>query len=504
MLFGLVSRILCCVLLGTWLSGIVSAQPVVLPGSGSGPDRSALHVISDENYPPYLFRNAQGDVEGYLVDWWTLWERKTGIPVQLTATAWAEAQRKLLAGEADVIDMIYRTAPREPLYDFSEPYAELPVGIYSHASISGITSIATLRGFQIGVQEGDACVDRLRENGITTLVFHPNYEALIRAALRSEIKLFCLDEAPANFYLYKLDAESQFRKAFELYVGRFHRAVRKGNTEVLRLVERGAAAITPEEDARLRRKWFGAPLTKVRIPPELLWGLPALAALGALLAVWNLQLRRRVRVRTRELTEALTELGTAHRAALAAERDRLLGALFDAAPVALSYVRGEQVLSVNRSFSELFGYRLGDIPTLDEWWLRAYPDPAYRAWVERTWADALERAAAGDGGVEALEYRITTKDGRELTMLVGGRLVEDGLIAAFADVTPIRQAQAAAEAANAAKSNFLATIRGGPQRLRSRSPARPRRRPADRALGAETARVARRALARGAALARRR
>ena len=153
----------------------------------------SIHVVSDENFPPYLFRNADGKVEGYLVELWALWEKKTGIKVQLTATQWAEAQQMLQAGKADVIDMIYRTSPREKIYDFSAPYADLPVMIYHQASIGGISDVSTLKGFQIGVQSGDACIDQLREHGISTIVQYTNYEALINAAQRQEVKVFCLD-----------------------------------------------------------------------------------------------------------------------------------------------------------------------------------------------------------------------------------------------------------------------------------------------------------------------
>jgi ABC-type amino acid transport substrate-binding protein len=91
----------------------LSASLAVANAEGTGAHRPtaphSLHVVSDDNYPPYLFRNADGEVEGYLVDLWRLWERKTGVPVTLTATNWAEAQRMIADGRADLIDMIYRT-----------------------------------------------------------------------------------------------------------------------------------------------------------------------------------------------------------------------------------------------------------------------------------------------------------------------------------------------------------------------------------------------------------
>ena len=54
------------------------------------------------------------EVEGYLVDLWQLWQSRTGIGWNLTATNWAEAQRMIADGRADVIDMIYRTPSVKP------------------------------------------------------------------------------------------------------------------------------------------------------------------------------------------------------------------------------------------------------------------------------------------------------------------------------------------------------------------------------------------------------
>ena len=94
--------------------------------------RTPLRVVGDGNYPPYLFRDADGQPQGYLVDWWQLWSRKTGVPVQLSPMVWADAQTRIQRGDADVIDTIYRTPQREPIYDFTEPYNDLPVAIYTN------------------------------------------------------------------------------------------------------------------------------------------------------------------------------------------------------------------------------------------------------------------------------------------------------------------------------------------------------------------------------------
>jgi len=264
-----------------------------------------LRVITDDNFPPFLYRDDQGAPTGYLVDYWKLWERKTGVPVTLTATQWSEAQRRVLAGEADVIDMIYRTPVREPLYDFGAPYVDLPVNIYVDRNITGLSGPQALQGFRIGVQDGDACIDQLRGHGLQGLVVYPNYAQLIDAARRREVRLFCLDAFPAEFYLHKTGVADDFRKAFTLYTGQFHRAVPKGRLETLQLVERGAADISPAELQALSDKWFGEALRGGGINRrQWLLAAAALAGAGAVVAAALWVLRRQVAARTLDLEQA--------------------------------------------------------------------------------------------------------------------------------------------------------------------------------------------------------
>lgn len=51
---------------------------------------------------------------------------------------WGKAQEVMGSGGADVIDTISRSPAREKIYDFSEPYADLPAMLFFHNSIAGI------------------------------------------------------------------------------------------------------------------------------------------------------------------------------------------------------------------------------------------------------------------------------------------------------------------------------------------------------------------------------
>ncbi len=273
----------------------------------------ALRVVTDDNYPPYLFRDASGRAEGYLVDLWALWQRKTGVPVALQPMQWAAAQRAMHDGNADVIDMIFRTPVRDQLYRFSPAYANQTVGIYVDHDIHGIHSPSSLHGFQIGVERGDACADKLGSLGIRGLVAYPNYAEMLAAVKAGAVKVICADDEPLNYYLYLDERRPQLTRAFTLYTGRFHWAVHRGDAATFALVSHGMALITPAERAALRRKWFAHPvqfLPYLRI--ALAAALTAIAAL-ALGAAWIWVLRRAVRKRTAEIRRTNRELERASR-----------------------------------------------------------------------------------------------------------------------------------------------------------------------------------------------
>ncbi len=334
---------------------------------------ASLRVVSDDNYPPYIFRNPAGQAEGYLVDLWKLWEEKTGVKVELTATTWAAAQRLLLAGEADVIDLIYRTPAREPLYEFSASYADLPVVIYAHASISGIHGPDSLKGFEVGVQEGDACIDQLNKNGVSALRFFRNYEEMIEAMLAGEVKIFCMDEFPANYYLYRFDSHKQILKAFELYHGQPHRAVRKDKAATLATVEQGMALITEAEREALRKKWMGQPVSFT--PYAKFFGMAFLigSAIGLVLLLWVRSLSKLVRRRTATLQ--------ASQESLEKERQHLQNVIDGTSAGVWEWNVQTGEVTINSRWAEIIGYRLEEIEphTIESVVKHTHPDDRIHA-----------------------------------------------------------------------------------------------------------------------------
>ncbi len=271
----------------------------------------SITVVLDDSYPPYSFRDAEGGLQGILIDEWRLWQQRTGIPVRLIGTTWERAQRLIDHGRADVIDTIFISETRAQRYAFSESHVDIQVPVFFPNDIGGITDVKSLRGFTVGVKEGDPAAEYLRRAGGVTLQEFPTYLDVVRAAAERRIRVFCVDKPPGMYYLNMLNLVGQYRTTQPLYVGELHWAMRKGNWDLLYLVEGGFSRISAREIRGIERRWLGTPVQRlVYYQYGRYVGYAALAAgivlLGLSLLTW--WLRRRVATRTAELQRALDGL----------------------------------------------------------------------------------------------------------------------------------------------------------------------------------------------------
>ena len=289
-----------------WTLLLLFCSSSALPAQALAADAppKSITVVLDDNYPPFIFRNSSGQLQGILNDTWALWQARTGIVVNLQAMDWAQAQQMMQAGQADVIDTVFETEARRQLYDFSAPYAQIAVPIFFHHSISGIVNADSLKGFTVGVKAGDACIDVLHAHGIDSLKKYSSYSGVIAAAASSDVRVFCVDQPPAVYLLNQLGIEKDFRHSIPLYTGEFHRAVHKGDTALLKVIEDGFARISAPERAQIERKWYGSAIegTGVGVYARYVsYALIGALLVAAVLALWNRLLRRQVTVRTADI-----------------------------------------------------------------------------------------------------------------------------------------------------------------------------------------------------------
>ena len=348
----MIRRILACLLLLACTQGGASVH--------SPPAR--LVVVSDDNYPPYLFRDADGALQGILKDKWELWSRRTGVPVQVRGTTWALAQESVQRNDADVIDALVPTPARARQYLLSSGEVPMQARVFFHRNLAGITDAASLRGFHVGAKAGSACAQRLAERGVESIGEYPDSESVVNAASRGEVAIFCMDSLAAHYFLYKHSMTDVYRESVPLYTSAFHWAVREDRAPLRDFVEEGFRKISELELRDIDSRWMGDPV-QFPLSPAYRFGAAILAAaafgLAAALTLWNRALRLRLEERSRlfDTRDLLTELPNR---ALLHERlgRRLARAQNKDWMVAVLFIDLDRFKALNDAFGRAFGDRV--------------------------------------------------------------------------------------------------------------------------------------------------
>ena len=106
--------------------------------------------------------------------------------------------------------------------------------------------------------------------------------------------------------------------------------------------------------------------------------------------------------------------------------------------------RDGQTLFVNAKFTEIFGYQMGDLATISDWFRLAYPNPKYRNEVLDWWNQVLPEAINLQQVIPSREAKIRTKSGQLVDVLISATVVEASLCLSFLDLTKRKQAEGVA------------------------------------------------------------
>ncbi len=269
-----------------------------------------LKVVLDRDYPPFTYIDEKGNLVGISVEFWKLWEERTGIKVKLIPVEWTKAHEMMKNKEADVIDTIFKTEERKEYLDFTKPLFKMTSSIYHNSKLHKIFSLDDITPYLVGVKEKDALIDiSLSKNPNLTFRFYKNYSDIVKGAEMGEINVFIMDDIPANFYLIKYDLLYKFSKTEPFTFNYLYLATQKGNTSILNILNNGLSKIKAEELESLVKKytvveeyhpkWLGR---------AILYTLLAVFLIIFFLSLFNRTLKRQVSIATTKLKESQEEL----------------------------------------------------------------------------------------------------------------------------------------------------------------------------------------------------
>ena len=110
--------------------------------------------------------------------------------------------------------------------------------------------------------------------------------------------------------------------------------------------------------------------------------------------------------------------------------------LIECVPVPMALVgSGGELAILNRKFIETFGYLPQDLPTLERWWVLAYPDEIARTESVAAWRRRVEAARINHTEIQPREVQIICKSGNVKIVSIFGVWVTDQILTVLEDIT---------------------------------------------------------------------
>jgi PAS domain S-box-containing protein len=277
---------------------------------------TTLQSASELDYPPLATVTPQGTADGYSVELLRATVRAMGHNVTFKVGPWHRIKQQLADGKLDVLPLVGRTPEREPIYDFTFPYFSLHGIVMVRKNDTRIHSVTDLRGKTVVVMRGDNAEEFVRRKAITdSIVTTDTVEQALTQLSQGQYDAVVVTHLVGLRLTRQLALNNRIRPVanLELYRQDFSFAVREGNKELLAFLNEGLALVMADGiQYRLAQKWMPDTVPQPNYwRPVLLSVLLSALVIGSLAWLWLRSLQKMVGLRTRELKESRERLALA-------------------------------------------------------------------------------------------------------------------------------------------------------------------------------------------------
>ncbi len=126
------------------------------------------------------------------------------------------------------------------------------------------------------------------------------------------------------------------------------------------------------------------------------------------------------------------------------DKEKRLENILGGLPVAVAITTLDEkqpIIYSNQLFHHMFGYSREELASVDEFARRVYPDEKYRSFVMERWRGEVARAHRLQDRPRTMEFTVQAADHRLLHVLFSTIILEDQLLVAMVDLTPLRESE---------------------------------------------------------------
>lgn len=226
--------------------------------------RGTLKVALEGTYPPFNYKEKNGELAGYDVDVARLLAGKLGLKVEFVSSEWASILAGLAANKYDVIiSQVGINPKREQAFDFSQPYIySMPQLIVRSHETAVYKSLADLKGKKLGVGQGSVYEQQAKAvPGVEVRSYAAAPDTMSDlAAGRIDA---ALNDSLMSAYLLKISRLPIKAGAQVGAVERMGIPFKKGNPEFKQALNQALAGAAADGSLKaISLKWFGVDVSK--------------------------------------------------------------------------------------------------------------------------------------------------------------------------------------------------------------------------------------------------
>lgn len=223
-------------------------------------DKTIFYAF-DKDYPPFTFME-NGKPVGFDIEVLAAALKDKNVNMEYKPLSWGDAQEALKQGKVHVTSGMAKKEDRKKIYDFSHwPYSDLKITLFTTKK-SNIRNLKDLKDKKVTTQKDSLYQKLLEQKGFKPVLYDTESEALL-AVFQNKADAFVGSEKTALFNIRKYNLRDVFPVSTPLEVSSLYYAVKKGNHELLGLIDEGMQRIRQDGTYdRIYRKWFVEELTQ--------------------------------------------------------------------------------------------------------------------------------------------------------------------------------------------------------------------------------------------------
>jgi polar amino acid transport system substrate-binding protein len=241
------------------VAALIACFSSVAMAAGPAKPMRTVTVATDATWPPMEMVDAKKQIVGFDIDYMNAVAREAGFKAVFKNTAWDGIFAGVEAGQYDaIISSVTITPERKAKYDFSLPYVNAGQILVVPKTERG-TRVADLKGKKVGAQIGTTGAMEIKKNAGVQLKTYDEVGLAFEDMAAGRIAGVVCDEPTAIIYaLQKKEYSTKFKIVGKPFTREAYGiVVKKGNKELLALIDKGVAAVKKKKiDETLRKKWL--------------------------------------------------------------------------------------------------------------------------------------------------------------------------------------------------------------------------------------------------------